>query len=98
MGSGDIQSLADLGNGYEVVRTMRIAPIAKEAILERAATTLIPIAPLLLTMMPLEELLKKLVGILSGNLRWRMHFSPPVSAGAAIRQDFGARGRSILYL
>ncbi len=64
VGSGDIQSLADLGNSFEVVRTMRIAPITKEAILQLAVATLVPIAPLALTMMSLEELLKKLFGIL----------------------------------
>ena len=64
VGSGDIQSLADLGNSYEVVRTMRVVPFTKESILQLAAVTVAPIVPLLLTMMPLEELLKKLFGIL----------------------------------
>src|SRR5438552_7513641 len=64
VGSADIQSLADLGNSYEVVRTMRAAPITRDAIVRLAAATLVPIVPLLLTMMPLEELLKKLFGIL----------------------------------
>jgi hypothetical protein len=64
VGSADIQSLADLGNSYEVVRTMRIAPITRDAVLLIAAATLVPMAPLLLTMMPLEELLKMLFGIL----------------------------------
>jgi hypothetical protein len=63
VGSGDIQSLADLNNSLEVVRTMRIAPITKEAILRLVAATLAPLLPLALTMMPLEELLKKLIGI-----------------------------------
>ena len=64
VGSGDIQSLADLGNSYEVVRTMRVVPFTKESILQLAAVTVAPMVPLLLTMMPLEELLKKLFGIL----------------------------------
>ena len=64
MGNADIQSLADLGNSFEVVRTMRLAPITKEAILQLAAATLAPVVPLALTMMPLEELLKRLLGIL----------------------------------
>ena len=64
VGSSDIQSLADLGNGYEVVRSMRSAPITKAIILELAAATLIPMAPLLLTVMPMEQLLTKLLGIL----------------------------------
>ncbi len=64
VGSGDIQSLADLGNSYEVVRTMRIVPVTREAILRLGAATLLPLVPLALTMMPLEELLKTLFGIL----------------------------------
>jgi hypothetical protein len=64
VGSGDIQSLADLANSFEVVRTMRIAPLTKEAILQLAAATLAPVVPLALTMMSLEELLKTLFGIL----------------------------------
>jgi len=63
VGSADIQSLADLGNSYEVVRTMRFAPITKEAILRLAAAALVPMVPLLLTMMPLEALLKVLLGV-----------------------------------
>jgi len=64
VGSGDIQSLADLGTGYEVVRTIRSAPITRDAIIQLVAAALLPIAPLALTMMPLEELLKKLFGVL----------------------------------
>jgi hypothetical protein len=64
VGSADIQSLADLGNSYEVVRTMRTTPITRDAVVGLAAATLVPIVPLLLTMMPLEELLKKLFAIL----------------------------------
>ena len=64
VGSGDIQSLADLGNSFEVVQTMRVAPVTKEAILQLVAATLAPVVPLALTMMPLEELLKKLFGVL----------------------------------
>ena len=64
VGSGDIQSLADLGNSFEVVRTMRLVPVTREMIIRLAVVTLAPIAPLALTMMPLEELLKRLFGIL----------------------------------
>jgi len=48
-----IQSLADLGNSFEVLRGMRIAPVTKETILRLAAATLAPIVQLALTMMPL---------------------------------------------
>ena len=62
VGTGDIQSLADLANSYEVVKTMRIVPVTREAILRLVVATLAPIAPLALTMMPLEELLTLLFG------------------------------------
>jgi hypothetical protein len=63
VGSGDIQSLADLVNSFEVVRTMQLAPITRDALLRLVAATLAPVVPLVLTMMPLEELLKRLLGI-----------------------------------
>ncbi len=64
MGSADIQSLADLGNSYEIVREMRTIPFTKDTVIQLAVITLIPVAPLLLTMVSLEELLKKLLQII----------------------------------
>ena len=43
---------------------MRIVPVTRDAILQLSVATLAPIAPLVLTIMPLEELLKKLFGML----------------------------------
>ena len=63
VGSADIQSLADLATSFELVRTMRLTPVTKEAIVQLVAVTLAPIAPLALTMMSLEELLQRLVVI-----------------------------------
>jgi hypothetical protein len=64
IGSADIQSLADMGNSFEVIRTMRIAPIGRQDIMRIVAATLAPVVPLGLTMMPLEDLLKMLIGII----------------------------------
>jgi hypothetical protein len=64
VGSADIQSLADLSNSYEVVRSMRIVPVTRDAILQLAAAVVAPMVPLALTMMSLEDLVKKLFGIL----------------------------------
>jgi hypothetical protein len=64
VGSADIQSLADLGNSYEVVRAMRIVPVTRESLVQLGVAALAPMLPLALTMMPLEELLKRLLGIL----------------------------------
>jgi hypothetical protein len=60
----EVLLIAFLGNSYEVVRTMRLAPVTKETILRLVVATLAPIVPLALTMMPLEELLKTLLGVL----------------------------------
>ena len=64
LGTGDIQSLADLGNSFEVVRSMRLAPITRDPIVQVGVAALLPLAPLLLTMMPLEELIRRLFGII----------------------------------
>jgi len=63
MRSADIQSLADMGNSFSGVRSMRIAPVARDAILQLAAAVLVPLIPLLLTVMPLEELTSKLLDL-----------------------------------
>jgi hypothetical protein len=63
LGSADIQSLADIGNSFTVVRTMRVAPITRDAVLELSAAVLVPLTPLLLTVMPVDQLLKQLVGL-----------------------------------
>jgi hypothetical protein len=63
VGSADIQSMADLGGSLDVVQTMRIAPFTTRAMFQLAAATTAPIAPLLLTVIPLNELLKQLFGV-----------------------------------
>ena len=64
LGTGDIQSLADLGNSFAIIQDMRMVPITKQAMFQLALATVVPIVPLLLTLMPLEDLIKKLFGIL----------------------------------
>jgi hypothetical protein len=64
VGSADVQSLADIANSFDIVRTMRFAPVTKQVILQLVAATLLPVVPLVLTMMSLEQLLKTLLGIL----------------------------------
>jgi hypothetical protein len=57
IGSGDIQSLADLGNSFEAVKGMRLVPFTWQTVVQLAMATLLPVAPLLLTMFSLEQLL-----------------------------------------
>lgn len=64
VGSGDIQSLADLANSFEVIKGMRVFPFDKTVVLQTAIVILLPVLPLALTMISLEELVKTLLGIL----------------------------------
>ena len=56
LGSGDIQSLADLGNSYAVVQEMRFAPFGFKDVTRLATTAIVPLLPLTLTIFSLEEL------------------------------------------
>ena len=42
VGSADIQSLADMGNSFEVVRGMRLVPFNGQTVLQLAVATLLP--------------------------------------------------------
>jgi len=57
LGSGDIQSLADLGNSFGFIREMRVVPFSLRVILQLAVVSLLPALPLLLLVMPIEEVL-----------------------------------------
>jgi hypothetical protein len=63
MGSADIQSLADLGNSFEVIKDMRLVPFNLQSVLQLAVITLAPLLPLTLTMISLEELLDRLLKV-----------------------------------
>ena len=62
VGSADVQSLADLANSFDVIRTMRLVPFSKETVFQLGIITLSPLLPLTLTMISFEELLKRLLG------------------------------------
>ena len=64
LGTADLQSLADLGNSFETIRSTRIVPITRQAVMALGVATLLPIAPLLLTVIPAEELAKQLLKLL----------------------------------
>ena len=64
LGTGDIQSLADLGNAYAVVREMRPVPFGLDDITRLAAATAAPLVPLLLTIFSPEELITRIFKVL----------------------------------
>jgi hypothetical protein len=64
LGSGDIQSLADISNAMSAMKSTRIVPITRDAIVSLALAVLLPIAPLLLTVIPAEEMATRLLKLL----------------------------------
>ena len=61
IGSADIQSLADLGNSFEVVKGMKLAQVTLQTVLQLAVVTVAPLLPLTLTMFSLQEVLEQLL-------------------------------------
>lgn len=63
LGTGDIQSLADLGNSYAVVQEMRIVPFGLRDVSRLAAATAAPMVPLLLLVWSPEEVLMRVMKV-----------------------------------
>jgi hypothetical protein len=66
LGATDIQSLADLGTSYDVIRRMRLVPIGARAVAIVVTVVVIPMIPLVLLEVPLTELVRKLGAIALG--------------------------------
>jgi len=66
LGTADLQSLADLGNSFEIIRNMRPVPFGLYQALVLLASTVVPMLPLLLTAFPLDELVLRSVKSLVG--------------------------------
>ena len=64
LGTGDIQSLADLSNSLAVVREMCAIPFATDDVVRLLVATVAPVVPLLLTIMPFEQLLSQAIKII----------------------------------
>jgi hypothetical protein len=65
LGTADIQSLADLGNSFQLIEKMKPLPVDIRSIIHLLIAALLPMAPLLLTVMPLKDLLKLLLKVLA---------------------------------
>lgn len=64
IGSDDIQSLADMDHSFSVVKQMKPVPFSTKNVLQLVVITVLPVAPLLLTMIPLEELMVRLIKVM----------------------------------
>jgi hypothetical protein len=65
LGTGDIQSLADLGNSYEFVKRMGAVPIEVKDLVRIAAGAVVPAVPLAALVMPLSEIVKDVLRLLA---------------------------------
>jgi hypothetical protein len=64
LGTGDIQSLADLGNSYQTLKKVRAVPVELGDFVAMALPGLLPALPLAATVMPVSEILKGLLHLL----------------------------------
>ena len=58
LGSPDIQSLADMVNSFSAIRQMMIVPLGRKNLLTFLVAAAIPFLPLLLLVLPAEDLIK----------------------------------------
>jgi hypothetical protein len=63
VGTADIQSLADLGNSFEVVQGIRPFSFGRPALVTVAVCIVLPISPLIFTMFSFQELVQRLLQI-----------------------------------
>jgi len=63
LGASDIQSLADLGNSYQIIREMRVVPFGLQDVSRLALATAVPLSPLLLTVFSFEELFVRIMKV-----------------------------------
>jgi hypothetical protein len=64
LGTSDIQSLADLGNAYSLASEMRLVPISRRTIILLATIIALPLLPLTLTMVRLDQIADQLIKLL----------------------------------
>ena len=64
LGTGDIQSLADLGNSYDIIREMRILPFGLDDVSRLAIATAAPLSPLVFVILSPDEILMRVMKIL----------------------------------
>lgn len=61
VGTADIQSLADLANGFEIIRGMSLVPVTGKTVMRLGIAIAIPFLPLVLTMIPFEEIVDRAI-------------------------------------
>ena len=57
LGTPDLQSLADLGNSFNTVNKIQLFPFGRESIIRLVGILLLPLVPLILTIVPLKDII-----------------------------------------
>jgi hypothetical protein len=57
LGSADVQSLADLANGFEVISGMRLVAVDRRTVLALALAIVLPMVPLIFTVFSPSEVI-----------------------------------------
>jgi hypothetical protein len=57
LGTPDLQSLADLGNSFKTISEIRLFPVGKQTVARLVLVLILPLVPLVLTIIPLKEVL-----------------------------------------
>ncbi len=68
VGNSDIQSMADMGNAFNVVLQTRIFIFGKKKLIELWLAAVVPMLPLVATVIPVTEVFKRLGNTLVGGL------------------------------
>ena len=66
LGTGDIQSLADMGNSFGFIEGMRIAPISRKLVLQLGVQAAVPLVPVIILGTPAPELVHELMKMILG--------------------------------
>jgi len=66
LGTSDLQSLADLGNSFGVIVRTRMTLFTPRNVIDLVLAALVPLIPLALSFVTVEEILKRIVGALLG--------------------------------
>jgi len=65
LGSGDIQSLADLGNSYQIIEEMSIAPITKGLVIKLAVLAAAPLLPVIVAVTPTSQIVNAILKMIA---------------------------------
>jgi hypothetical protein len=66
LGTPDLQSMADLANGFGVVDSMRVMPVSSRLVFMLGMAALLPMLPLALFVYPAAELAQKVLMRMAG--------------------------------